>query len=226
MASWRKSHTWVISPGTILRTKSAWTKKSSGFLFWSQARLSWLTFHMCFPADKHTPVRKVTSSPYSCFLLVLPESSPNAFSTRKTDTGWGRDAFNPTRTDIGRLQLHWMTARDFDGRVLKCRNDFSNRVPLNVNATHLKIRVWTQTSTCIRSGTGNAETCTKQERVNWIAFNKRLPGWWMNCVENSSQMPSCSRDTGSAVCKEPLKHPTAHGSHTWCSLQLGLVAKT
>lgn len=43
---------------------------------------------------------------------------------------------------MGRFQLHGVTARDCDRRVLKCRNDFSNRVPLNVNATHLKTRVY------------------------------------------------------------------------------------
>lgn len=152
-------------------------EKSSCFLLWSGARLSWLTFHMCCFTTTRMCVK--------CLLLlllsglhffVLPEKSTNTCSTRKTDTVWGTqshvtllhprsyfvsqkgslDTVNAVRTDIARLQLRWMTGRGFRKRVLKRRDDFSDWVPLKCKRNTLRnSHVWTQMSTCIKSGLGN-----------------------------------------------------------------------
>lgn len=165
----------------------------------------------------------MTYSRYGCFPLVSPRAALTQFPPRKPIPAEGhapagplssRDTFDPMRTDTGRIQPCRTTAQVFARRVLKCCND--NWVPLDVNATHLRTRMCGHRRQPVLSQ--EQTTCMKQERVNWIVFNKCLPGWWMNCVENSSQMQPCGHDIRSSVCKEPVKSQTAHVFHTSLSL--------
>lgn len=141
------------------------------------------TFYTCFRANKHGPAHEVTYSRYGCFPLVSPRAALTQFPPRKPIPAEGhapagplgsRDTFDPMRTDTGRVQPCRTTTQVFARRVLKCRNDFSNRVPLDVNATHLRTRMCGHRRQPVLSQ--EQTTCTKQERVNWIVFNKCLPG--------------------------------------------------
>lgn len=194
---------------------------------------------MCLPTAKHTPVRKVTSSRYSCFLLVLPQSSPNAFSTRKTDSGWGTHCcvtvwqprhVNPMRTDIGRLQLYWMTAQDFDRRVLKCCNDFFYLSPMECKCNTLKI--------CLYGPRRQPVLGQGQATQRLIRSRKGLIGWYLISLCQADEWTvwkTAPRRRRTAVIsgrlsgKNRLKvkpHMFFILCYPWCSLQLGLVAKT
>lgn len=178
-ASWWKSHTWVISPATLLRTKSALTKK---FMFppltWSMTVLTYIfkcaspltTTRMCVKcpttvraaffgslrALTHVPPgKRIPSEGHTwCFcsqdLILFHERAPLT-------------QFTPVRTDIVCLQLCWMMGQVFRRRVLKRHNDFSDWVPLKCKRnTLMNSHIRTRMSACVKSGTGNMTTgaCT------------------------------------------------------------------
>lgn len=157
------------------------------FLCFPRAALTHVPPGKLIPSEGHSPMWCFCSQDFILFYKRAPF-----------------DTVGPVRTDIACLQLCWMMRQVFRRRVLKsCTDFFESESDWNVSPTHL----WTYTdghgcqprlsqkwATWLQGLEHCLDTSTKQKRLNRNVFNKHLPGWWRNCVENSSQMPTYSQD--------------------------------